>query len=240
MAQILFTNTANVPEIYYPQPASKLIPEWYKKTESYIGEEKKPTPEGSTSGTIKRCMPVFDAINSGYLLVTYTDIWVTQQKEINAETNEPTGYVRAIYTWPSYEPIKFHPPQQAVLHPGATGEPVPKWMNPWAIKTPPGYSTMFLAPLHRNNVFNALPGVVDTDTYTAPVNIIFVLSDPKFEGLIPAGTPIVQVVPFKREEWVMEMGNEKDFITQSNVTTKLRTRFFDSYKSQFRQVKEYK
>ena len=88
--------------------------------------------------------------------------------------------------------------------------------------------------------FTILPGVVDTDTYTAPVNFPGVLTDVKFEGLIPAGTPIAQVVPFQRESWTMELGEQEALIEQNKVTSKLRTRFFDSYKTQYRQVKEYK
>jgi hypothetical protein len=240
MTQIVFTNTFGVPEKYAPKPASQLIPEWYKNTESYIGDEKKPGGQGDTTGTIKRCMPVFDAINSGYLLITHTDIWVTQQDEIDSNTGSPTGKKIPWFEWPSFDPIQFHPPEQAPLHPKATGNPVPKWINPWSIKTPPGYSTLFVAPFHRNNMFNAMPGVVDTDTYTAPVNIIFTLSDPNFEGLVPAGTPIVQVIPFQRESWEMVIGNANDFQQQQNVTVKLRTKFFDSYKTQYRQVKEYR
>jgi hypothetical protein len=99
---------------------------------------------------------------------------------------------------------------------------------------------MFTAPVHRDSVFTILDGVVDTDTYTAPVNFPFVLNDIKFEGMIPAGTPMAQVVPFKRETWEMSIGDSEELIQQNKVSTLLRTKFFDSYKSQFRTVKEYK
>ena len=89
-------------------------------------------------------------------------------------------------------------------------------------------------------LFRSLPGIVDTDTYTAPVNFPFVLNDWKFEGIIPAGTPMAQVIPFKRESWQMSIGKNEELIEQNKVTTKLRSKFFDSYKSQYRQPKEYK
>jgi hypothetical protein len=94
--------------------------------------------------------------------------------------------------------------------------------------------------MHRESVFSILPGVVDTDSYTAPVHFPFTLNDPKFEGLIPAGTPIAQVIPFKRNNWEMKFGGEKEIIEQQKVQTKLITKFFDRYKSMFRQPKEYK
>jgi hypothetical protein len=227
---ITFTNTAKIPEEYAPKPATASVPDWYKNLESYVGEEKKPNGNGNTSATIKRCMPVFDAITNGYILYTYTDVWISQKDEM------------PWYEWPSFGPIEFHPVEQAPNHPNRNGHQAsyPKWINPWSIQTPPGYSTLFVQPFHRESVFTILPGVVDTDQYNAPVNFPFVLNDIKYEGLIPAGTPMAQVIPFKRESWEMSIGTQEDFDKQNKTTIRLRTRFFDSYKSQFRQPKEYK
>jgi hypothetical protein len=237
MAQIIFTNTMGVPEEFAPKPATSFVPDWYKNMDSYMSSEKKPTGDGMTSATIKRCMPVFDVITHGYIITTYTDIFVSQKEQPNAEGNLE---VVPWYEWPSFGPIQFHPIEQAPTHPAKNGAPYPKLINPWGITTPPGYSTMFMAPVHRSNTFTILPGVVDTDTYTAPVNFPMVLTDVKFEGLIPAGTPIAQIVPFQRESWTMELGKDEALIEQNKVASKLRTRFFDSYKTQYRQVKEYK
>ena len=118
MAQkIVFTDTCGVPEEYAPKPAFQLTPEWYKNTQSYENDVKKPTGQGTTNGTIKRCMPVFDALNSGYILVTHTDIWVTQKDILDPITNKPTGKKESWYEWPSLDPLRFHPPEQALLHP---------------------------------------------------------------------------------------------------------------------------
>jgi len=230
MPNITFTNTSGVPEEYNPKPATDSVPEWYKQLSSYLGGEKKPTGDGNTTGTIKRCMPVFDAITNGYILYTYTDVWVSQKDGM------------PWYEWPSFGPIQFHPVEQAPNHPNRNGHQAsyPKWINPWAIETPPGYSVLFTQPMHRESIFTIFPGVVDTDQYNAAVNFPFVLNNIKYEGLIPAGTPMAQVIPFKRESWEMKLGTQEDFDNQNKTTVRLRTRFFDSYKSQFRQLKEYK
>jgi hypothetical protein len=60
------------------------------------------------------------------------------------------------------------------------------------------------------------------------------------DGLIPAGTPIMQVIPFKRDEFQMEIGSKEEFEQQAKVINKLRSVFFDSYKREFRQPKEYR
>lgn len=235
MEIIKFTDTVGVPEEYRPVPASKIIPDWYKKLDSYIGGEKRPDGNAGTTATAKRCMPIFDAITGGYIISTHTDLWVSQDENENGEKVP-------FYQWANFGAISFHPKNQLPEHPDGSGHKInyPKWTNAWAITTPPGYSTLFISPLHRETPIIVLPGVVDTDTYSAPVNFPFVLRDPKMDGLIPAGTPIMQVIPFKREEWQMEIGGAEEYKQQAAVTTKLRSLFFDSYKRQYRQPKEYR
>lgn len=257
---IKFTNVMGIEEVYPPEPAYKNVPDWYKDMASYMSGEKIPDGKGNTTGTIKRCMPVFDAINTGYIIKSPVDVYVSQKKieYKNKEHFEKTGedlllteeeieekkLLKTVpyYEWANFDIIQFHPVEQAPNHPNRNGHQgsYPKWINPWAIQTPPGYSVAFVQPWHRESVFTILPGVVDTDQYSAAVNFPFVLNDVNFEGLIPAGTPIAQVIPFKREEWKMEIGTQKDMYDQSKIVAKLRTRFFDSYKSQFRQNKEYR
>jgi hypothetical protein len=261
MEQIIkFTDTFGIEDLYPPEPASKNIPEWYKDMGSYLSGEKVPDGKGLGNGTIKRCMPVFDSIISGYIIKSPVDIYVSQTPaEYNDgkhfdETGETIPLSKQkikekklpetvpYFQWSNFDLIQFHPIEQAPTHPNRNGHQVsyPKWINPWSIKTPPGYSTMFVQPWHRESIFTILPGIVDTDTYTPPVNFPFVLNDVSWSGLIPAGTPIAQVIPFKREVWEMQMGDQKDLLDQYKATTKIKTKFFDSYKSQFRALKEYR
>ena len=231
--EIIFTKIREISEHYPPTPASQSIPDWYKKTASYLshGKVPKPAPEGSpqeTSATIKRCMPVFDALTAGYILYTSVDVYVEEQ--------DGAPY----YSWPDAEMLTFHPIEQAKDHPANTGNPFPKWNNPWAIKTPKGYSVLITHPFHRESAFTTLDGVVDTDTYTSPILFPFTLNDPKFKGIIPAGTPMAQVIPFKREDWVMKMGGEKEIAEVEKVDKALVSKFFDKYKTLFRSVKTYK
>lgn len=225
---ITFTNTSGFDGLEQPKPASKFIPDWYKNMESYIGGEKKPGGGNGTLATVKRCMPVFDAINAGYIITSPADIYVSIKDG------------QQYFEWSSLSLINFHPVEQAPEHPVKNRHAYPKWMNYWAIRTPKGYSTMFIQPMHRESVFTILPGVVDTDEYYAAVNFPFVINDPEFEGMIPKGTPIAQVIPFKRESWTMQFGGDKELIEQAKVTSTLETKFFDRYKNMFRANKEYK
>jgi len=225
---ITFTNISGFNDLEQPQPASKFTPDWYKDMQSYTTEKKKPNGNGGTNATVKRCMPVFDAINAGYIITSPADVYVS--------IKDGEQY----FEWSSLGLVQFHPIEQAPTHPNKNRHAYPKWINHWAIKTPKGYSTMFVQPMHRESVFTILPGIVDTDEYYAPVNFPMVINDPEFEGLIPKGTPIAQVIPFKRDSWSMTFGGEREIKEQSNITNKLNTKFFDRYKNMFRQNKEYK
>lgn len=225
---IIFTNISGIDGLEEPKPASKFIPDWYKNMESYMNGAKKPDGNGSSRATIKRCMPVFDAMTAGYIITTPADVYVSIRNE------------EQHFEWASLSLINFHPLQQAPEHPLHKAFAYPKWTNPWSIKTPKGYSTLFVQPMHRESVFTILPGIVDTDEFTPAVNFPMVINDPNFEGLIPQGTPLAQAIPFKRESWTMQLGGEKEIKEQALITNKLQTKFFDKYKTMFRQNKEYK
>lgn len=225
--KITFTNVGGVDELYKPIPAKFSIPDWYKEMDSYINGSKKPIGDGTTAETIKKCIPVFDAITAGYIIPLPADVYVSYKDDA------------PYYEWSSNSMITFHSTNQAPTHPAHNTFQYPKWTNPWGIKTSKGYSCLFVQPFHRESRFTILPGVVDTDTYTAPVNFPFVLNDSKWEGLIPAGTPIVQVIPFKRDEWGMEIGDIEELKLQDKVTNLLKSKFFDRYKNLFWSKKDY-
>jgi hypothetical protein len=244
--KITFTNMSGYQDLTLPKPASSLIPDWYKNTESYIGKEKKTNSIGGTYATIKRCMPVFDAITAGYIITLPADVYVSV-RDYEAQDSKTGKIIEGLpikkmqhFEWSAFSLIEFHPIEQAPLHPDKKPYAYPKWNNPWSIKTPKGYSTLFVQPFHRESVFTILPGVVDTDQYSAPVNFPFVINDPSFEGLIPMGTPIAQVIPVKRDSWKMELGNQEDLVKQTTITQRLQTKFFDRYKTMFWSRKEYK
>ena len=72
-----------------------------------------------------------------------------------------------------------------------------KVINPWLIKTPPGWSSLFLPPLWDPNPnYTMLPAVVNTDYYHNAHMVINVLTNEPFE--LEIGRPMWHVIPFKR------------------------------------------
>ncbi len=232
MVNILFTDTSQrIKEEYYPSPAEKNIPEWYAKTKNYINDEK--TLQEST---IKKCMPVFDAMSAGYLLKLPMDIEIISIGENKGATTSQSESM--LFT------LSHHTIQQAPHHPLKKNQNYFKIDNPWSIKTEPGYSCLFLNPLHRYSGITILEGVVDTDKYIYPVNFPFVIDD-KFDGTIKAGTPFAQVIPFKRENFTMSIGllkkEEDPMINMSNILTEaLEKNNLGLYKKLWRSRKSYK
>lgn len=230
MQKIVFTKMDElVSDLFYPKKASDFLPQWYKDLYSYQGTDGKKVLDKNfeNSSSIKRCVPVFDAMTSGYIISTHRDIWV-RKNEIG----------EIVYASPEKSTVDFHPISQAPSHPYMNNYPYPKWINPWSIKTPKGYSSLFIPPVHgANKYFQILEGVVDTDKYNNPVNFPFVLKDVNFEGLIPAGTPVVQVIPIKRDSWKSKLGDKED---TENIYATLRSSFFDGYRNFFWSRKEYK
>ena len=228
---IIFTDKYQLKGIIdEPKPASAFLPDWYKNITSYVTGKKEPPPtlEG-TNSTIKKCVPVFDAITAGYIITLPCDVHVKTVDD------------KPFYTWSSFSAIEFHGVEQFTGHPKAMGDfDAPKFMTPWGIKTPKGWSVLIVQPMHRPSPFTILPGVVDTDTYTNNVNFPFVLNDIKFEGMIPAGTPIAQIIPIKRERWKMYLGGFEELEEQKQIVTKFQTVFFDRYKRFWWHKKEYK
>ena len=112
MQKIKFIDTVGVAKECYPKPSSTFIPEWYKSMDSYINGNKIPPTDGGTASTIKRCMPVFDAISAGYIITLPVDVDVFIPKD-------KTLWVKGKqhFKWSIINPIKFHPIEQAPNHP---------------------------------------------------------------------------------------------------------------------------
>jgi hypothetical protein len=227
---IKFINTSSFININKPKPASAYLPEWYKNMPSYTTGKKAPKDDGESPATIKRCMPIFDSLTAGYIITNPADVYVSKKDG------------DFFFQWPAMDIITFHPITQAPTHPLTKDVKalIPKWNNPWTIKTPAGYSCFITQPVHRESPFTILDGFVDTDKHILPINFPFVMNDQNFEGMIPAGTPIAQIIPIKRDSWEMSIGDEEDIKNTLNSFKSFGIRFFDRYKSTVWTKKDYK
>lgn len=216
--KILKAQTADSHIDFLPPIAAKsLVPEWYKSSPAIV--------EGQMS--IKRCVPVLDTFLTGYLIVTSADFMFdeSQQRFIdNAAWKEP------ISTHMDFQVENMELDDSIYPHPY-------KWNNSWKLEAPEGYSLLITHPLNRFDLpFQSITGIVDADMHPLVINFPFFMKK-GFSGIIPKGTPIVQVIPIKREPWELKIDDKnsheyKDF-WRWNIYPEA------TYKRKFWERKEY-
>jgi hypothetical protein len=172
-----------------PQPASKHIPTWYRQTDLHHNDR------NPLHKSVRACMPFLEALTFGWVIPVPTDIAITQD----------SGKINVEWSAINFEAMGNHPKEQvggeAFPHEGE----ILKFNLPYALRTPKGVSTLYMPPLNRVETrFRPFSGVVDTDKYISETNIPALLLDDEFEGIIEAGTPLVQVIPFDRDSLVNE------------------------------------
>ena len=177
-----------------PYPATRGVPQWLKDMPMDQALERPGVAGGAPAveqvPTVKQCPPFLEAMTCGYLIPLAGDITFTRE---SAGSLRFTAQGKIVET---QHPLQVRgSPMQGAL--------IVKFMNPWVIKTPPGYSTLFLPPLNQFGLpFQVLSGLVETDTYYRPVHFpTLCLMRPGTSFTIQRGTPIAQVVPIRREEW---------------------------------------
>lgn len=169
-----------------PFQSKKHVPAWFKALPGKL-------KDGLEASTIKRCNPFLDAMSLGWIIPLAADV--------EFSTNENATGVT--YKWSFYKSmVENHTTQQISTEksPNPIGaKPPMKFMNHWVIRTPKDYSLLFVPPLNRPDPrFTCLSGMVDSDGYFEFVNFPFIFNEPNFQGIIEAGTPLVQVIPIKR------------------------------------------
>lgn len=188
-----------------PKPAKIAIPEWWKSIPKYWHPEVPREDMETHDLTIKSCIPVVDSLTSGYMLLLATDIRV-ERKEDGSPSIKWTEYDAmnspVIKRSTTFTPFEDRYSDPAMLPKFEKYDNLMfNWNEFWGIKTPKGYSCISMHPLNRIDLpFYTLGGIINTDKWGVNGNHPFILKE-GWEGVIPAGTPIIQIIPFKRDSW---------------------------------------
>lgn len=203
-------------KIAEPVPAGRMIPDWFRNLDREL-----PTVDahGLQGLTAKACLPFVDAMSLGFILPLPVDLTVFADVENKAyrfvgDRNVP------------FEPIGDHAPDQlgAPNAPHKAAMPF-KFINPWQIIVPEGYSVLFTQPFnHAELPFMAFTGLVDCDAYSTTVNIPFLWTGGSGKFSLKAGTPIAQIVPIARADMRPEI------TVRSATTTELSERVLTNEK----------
>ena len=208
--EIEFFAAAQVVETLVPPiPAAQAIPDWWVKAQRTEKGSGDPSIGKKDNSTFKACQPFTDTLRTGYIIPLWQDIAYSDTSEYYGESepritinwgrgDEVSGTGDLPVTakgWGAWEEIAGI---EDIIY-GASFS----FHNPWLIRTPPGYSCLFTEPINNeNSAVKLFSGIVNTDTYFNNVNYFFGfrkgISTP---GVLKRGIPLIQVIPFKREEW---------------------------------------
>lgn len=224
MNKIIFHSNRqyNTPENpFNPVPAAKAIPQWFMDSDMYLkdpvtGEEVKNYWNGGKTLSFRACPALIDMYTSGYILKTPCDVmFINNENGVSVAT--PNGYE-------DFCGARGKMPQLQV--PSGYLEEHFHWFPNWAPELPDGYSAIYMNPInHFELPFMTTAGIIENDKVNTPGLIPFFLKE-GFSGIIPAGTPYLQIIPFKREDWQMDFifhTNEKIFERYKESGDKFRT-----------------
>lgn len=242
--------TKNSPSV--PEPTQSVIPQWYKDadrfaknpvTNEYYKAPKEVCPfpkEGTVDDygkipTWKACPAILDAFMTGYVFKTPCDIsfFKNNRGAIDVTVSDPK----------CKDFVTVRPPMPQFEHPKGYYKDHFAWMPDWGLKLPEGYSALFMTPMNRFDLpFLNTTGIVDSDRVEILGSFPFFITE-GWEGTIPAGTPFLQVMPFKRENWEHEV----EILDQSQIYAKIvdNANFYRQpdggiYKSKIWTRREYK
>lgn len=222
-----------------PKQSARFVPKWYKAQPGNKGDDQMIPAIGVAASTVKRCMPIFDGMTAGYMLSAPCDIHLDATNPDRLEWSIPMalqGMKADMFAFHSPEQYENYPVDPEKYH-----KQIFRIMPGWAVGTDDGYSTLYTNPYHSDDSpLWAFGAIVDTDKFVTEGHLSFLVKK-DFKGIIKQGTPIAQLIPFKREAWESEIIDAKDakklFDKQRYG---LRSTFINGYKDKFRSKKDYK
>jgi hypothetical protein len=226
-----------ISEDYHPQAAKNVTPEWFKKADKFEVNKQTgeywPNAEGGFVRSFKSCPGLLDIFITGYFYTTPCDITFT--KSDNGEL-----FVKAE---PGFEDfVGARAPMNEFPVPHGYRSSHFHWYPNWAPSVPEGYSVMYIHPINRFDLpFITTSAIIDNDKMDTPGLIPFFIKD-GFEGKIPKGTPYLQLIPYKREDWKMETKFYSMPALQARhdaQAKKFRTKDGGAYKQTVRSLKKY-
>jgi hypothetical protein len=184
-----------------PAPIIKTLPEWYRNADRHArnpatGEAWEMPDMGGKIPTWKACPAVFDVMGTGYTYRTPCDIEFAEDAQ---------GSIHGRVLDPKHQNflIDREPLHQFVNPPGYHHKHFAWWAD-WAVELPEGYSALYTHPMNRFELpFFTTSGIVDNDKVHLPGTMPFFLLK-GLSGILPAGTPYAQIIPFRREHWEAE------------------------------------
>lgn len=213
-----------------PKPAKLLLPQWYKDVPVHHTKDPQFTI-GNHNSTFKQCMPFLDSWSFGYIMTTPCDIMV----EKNFDGSNVVLYSNDYF---GITGTRGAPNKHSMPIPPDYYQNEFTWQTHWEANTPKGYSSFYTHPINRPELpFYTISGVMDTDNWYITGNHPFFIKK-GFEGVIPIGTPMMSIIPFKRENW-KSGSRAMDKMEHDILQSKVRRHSSSGYKKEFWERKDF-
>jgi hypothetical protein len=217
-----------------PFPASQALPQWWKDASPYIkgpknADGKKVIIENfESNASFKKCTPMLDFLSSGYIVPLWADVQVRIKDEF------------PVITWRVQKNVFELHDGQGVEIPEGYQKTQFKFLNQWVPKLPKGYSVLIIAcPGYPNSPFKAMQAIIDYDKTTHALYPPMYLKN-DFEGIVEKGTPMFQIIPFKRSNWSSKFSFLEDGQELINWDRDVKSTLVNNYVKNFWEKKTYK
>tara|TARA_B100002019_G_scaffold156581_1_gene134839 strand:+ start:87 stop:740 length:654 start_codon:yes stop_codon:yes gene_type:complete len=211
-----YTDDPQVMKDFPPKPISEDLPAWLEKIDN------------DNQFNVTHCAPVMDWMSGGYIMYNAWETLLNEKvvqfrKGVELETQNKRPNLR-----------KINPTVYA-------GDCMPIDNGPYSyfrletdfkVVTPPGYSCLVMQPYYDfNSKFTVMPGIIDTDKYDWVITAMAYTKEKTLR--IYPGEKLLQIIPFKRDDWQMELKEQRMY-------SQLFHYIKGVYKKLFRSKKVYK
>ncbi len=203
-------------------PARSILPYWLKKQ-----LEKK-------NVKFVKCPGMHDQSHQGYLITAWSDIHIKANSQGVIVDMPLVGEASLKAQFMDFDLVDGLAPIRE-----GVAKKIVKLPGPWGIYTKKGYSAYVLPATFHSPFLDKLyvyGGVVDYENFHT-VNFIFSPLGP-CEFTIPMGTPLLQVIPFKRESMHAETGHATRLESDQHRYS-MPTRVLSAYRHLFHKKKVF-
>jgi hypothetical protein len=181
-----------------------------------------------SNASFKKCTPMLDMLSSGYIVPLWTDVQVTIENNLPLINWRTKKNVFELHNGQEVEiPYGYHKTQF-------------KYLNQWTPRLPKGYSALIIpCPGYPNTPFKSMHGIIDYDKSPHPLLPPVYLKN-NFEGIVEKGTPMFQIIPFKRNNWQSSFSFLEEGEIDRLLDRDIKSTLVNNYVKNFWEKKSYK
>lgn len=205
-----------------PVAAARELPKWWKNMDYTVDPKRHPHRFGNvydpkfwaafskkdaaliSQPSVKGCPAIADWMTSGFIIRLWSDVLIVKTEEGEVKVNHGDKlFDEQIHGFDV--DMMFGPDS------GIESKTLIKLSAPWTITGDPGVSVLYEpVPGYFDRPWRTFSGIVPVDQYPLDVKWIFEFTGPVGEHLVPAGTPILRMLPIYRTNFSLEAGKDLD------------------------------